>query len=115
MIAGAIAISPAPPPRLEMENWRAAMNRECLRYGLDSEQVAVVVAGDDPVADHPRERRWWEILIASAAFAIFVWLAAGTRTQHMAVSIPWMTVLIVGTLIPLGSTGILLWRRTRFS
>jgi glucose uptake protein GlcU len=40
MIAGAIAISLAAPPRLELENWRAAMNRECLRYGLDSEQVA---------------------------------------------------------------------------
>jgi drug/metabolite transporter (DMT)-like permease len=115
MIAGAIAISLAAPPRLELENWRAAMNRECVRYGLDSEQVAAVVAGDDPVADHPRERRWWEILIAFAAFAIFVWLAAGTRTQHMAVSIPWMAVLIAGTLIPLGITGMLLWRRTRFS
>ena len=115
MIAGAIAISLAAPPRLELENWRAAMNRECLRYDLDSEQVAALVAGDDPAADHPRNRRWWEILIASAAFAIFVWLAAGTRTQHMALSIPWMTVLIVGTLIPLGITGMLLWRRTRFS
>jgi len=115
MIAGAIAISLAAPPRLELENWRAAMNRECLRYDLDSEQVAALVAGEDPAADHPRNRRWWEILIASAAFAIFVWLAAGRRTLHMALSIPWMTVLIVGTLIPLGTTGMLLWRRTRFS
>jgi hypothetical protein len=91
------------------------MNRECLRYGLDSEQVAAIVAGNDPVADDPREHRWWEFLIAATAFAIFVWLAAGTRTQHMAINIPWMTVLIVGTLIPLGIGGILLWRRTRFS
>ena len=115
MIAGAVAISLAAPPPSELENWRAAMNRECLKYGLDSEQVAVVVAGDDPISDHPRERRWWEILIASAAVAIFVWLLAGTRSQHIAVSISWMTVLIVGTLIPLGVCGTLLWRRTRFS
>jgi hypothetical protein len=91
------------------------MNRECLKYGLDSKQVAVVVAGDNPIPDHPRERRWWEILIASAAVAIFIWLAAGTRSQHIAVSISWMTVLILGTLIPLGVCGSLLWRRTRFS
>jgi drug/metabolite transporter (DMT)-like permease len=114
MIAGAIAISMAAPPPSELDNWRAAMNRECLRYGLDSERVAAVVAGDDPVADHPRERRWWEILIVVVAVAVFVWLAAGTRAQHLAVSIPWMVVLIVGTLIPLGVCGVLLWRRTRF-
>jgi drug/metabolite transporter (DMT)-like permease len=114
MIAGAIAISMAAPPPSELDNWRAAMNRECLRYGLESERVAAVVAGDDPVADHPRERRWWEILIVVVAVAVFVWLAAGTRAQHLAVSIPWMVVLIVGTLIPLGVCGVLLWRRTRF-
>jgi drug/metabolite transporter (DMT)-like permease len=115
MIAGAIAISLAAPPGSELENWRAAMNRECLKYGMDSEQVAAVVAGDEPLPDHPRQRRWWEILIAFAALAIFVWLAAGTRTQHLAVSLPWMIVLIVGTVIPLGVCGTLLWRRTRFS
>jgi len=115
LIAGAVTISLAAPSPSELENWRAAMNRECLQYGLDSEQVAVVVAGDDPIPDHPRERRWWEILIPSAAIAIFVWPAAGTRSQHIAVSIPWMTVLIVGTSIPLGVCGTLLWRRTRFS
>jgi drug/metabolite transporter (DMT)-like permease len=115
MIAGAIAISVAAPPPSEMENWRAAMNRECRRYELDAEHVAAVVAGDDPEADRPRERRWWEILIVSAAVAIFVWLAAGTRSQRIAVSLPWMMILIVGTLIPLGICGTLLWRRTRFS
>ncbi len=115
MIAGALAISVAAPPPSELENWRAAMNRECVRYGLDAEQVAAVVAGDDPVANHPRERRWWEIFIVCAAAAIFVWLAAGARSQRIAVSIPWMIVLIVGTLIPLGVCGALLWRRTRFS
>jgi hypothetical protein len=91
------------------------MNRECVRYGLDAEQVAAVVAGDDPVAGHPRERRWWEIVIVCAAGAIFVWLAAGTHSQRIAVSIPWMIALIVGTIIPLGVGGALLWRRTRFS
>jgi drug/metabolite transporter (DMT)-like permease len=115
MIAGAIAISLAAPPASELENWRTAMNRECVRYGLNSEQVAAVVAGDDPLADHPRERRWWEILIVCAAVAIFAWLAAGTRSQRIAVSIPWMVVLILGTLIPLGICGTVLWRRTRFS
>jgi hypothetical protein len=28
---------------------------------------------------------------------------------------PWMIVLVIGTILPLGLCGTLLWRRTRFS
>ena len=115
MIAGALSISMAEPPPSEMENWDAAMHRECDRYGLDRENVAAVVAGNDPLADDKHPRRWWEVLIMLVATGIFVWLAVGTRTQHLQLNFPWMIVLIVGTIIPLGLCGTLLWRRTRFS
>jgi len=115
MIAGAVSISMAEPPPSEMENWDAAMHRECNRYRLNTESVAAVVAGDDPLADRKHTRRWWEILIVCAATGIFVWLAAGTRAQHIYVNIPWMLVLVAGTIVPLGWCGTLLWRRTRFS
>jgi glucose uptake protein GlcU len=115
MIAGAVSISMAEPPPSEMENWDAAMHRECSRYELDSAHVAAVVAGNDPLADQAHPRRWWEIVIMLAAVSIFVWLAVGTRAQHIYVNVPWMIVLMVGTIIPLGLCGTLLWRRTRFS
>ena len=115
MIVGAVSISMAEPPPSEMENWHAAMHRECARYGLDSENVAAVVGGDDPLAEHKHPRRWWEVLIICAASGIFLWLAMGTRAQHIYVNLRWMIVLIVGTMIPLGLCGTLLWRRTRFS
>jgi drug/metabolite transporter (DMT)-like permease len=115
MIAGALSISMAEPPPSEMENWDAAMHRECDRYELDREKVAAVVGGNDPLADHKHPRRWWEVLIMLVATGIFVWLAVGTRTQHLQLNFPWMIVLIVGTIIPLGLCGTLLWRRTRFS
>jgi drug/metabolite transporter (DMT)-like permease len=115
MIAGAVAISLAEPPPSEMENWRAAMHRECDRYGLDRANVAALVNGDDPQAGSKRGRRWWEWLIVCLASGIFVWLAWGTRAQPIAVNLPWMAVLIAGTLVPLGICGTLLWRRTRFS
>ena len=115
MILGAVSISMAEPPPSEMENWHAAMHRECDRYGLDTASVATVVAGNDPLADNKHPRRWWEVLIICAASGIFLWLAIGTRAQHIYVNVPWMIVLIVGTLIPLGLCGSLLWRRTRFS
>lgn len=115
MIAGAVSISMAEPPLSEIENWNKAMRRECERYNLDTGTVAAVVSGDDPLADNPRQRRWWEVLIMLTATAIFVWLAIGTRAQHIYVSLPWMLILIVGTVIPLGVVGSMLWRRTRFS
>jgi drug/metabolite transporter (DMT)-like permease len=115
MIAGAISISTAAPPATELENWDAAMHRECDRYGLDKASVAAVVGGDDPLADVPHQRRWWELLIMLAAFGVFVWLALGTRAQHIAVSLPWMIVLTIGTFIPLAVVGTMLHRRTRFS
>jgi drug/metabolite transporter (DMT)-like permease len=115
MIAGAVSISMAEPPPSEMQNWHAAMHRECERYNLNAENVAAVVEGNDPLADNPRQRRWWEVLIMLAATAIFVWLAIGTRAQHIYVNVPWMIVLMIGTLVPLVLCGTLLWRRTRFS
>lgn len=114
MIAGAVSISMAEPPPSELENWDAAMHRECDRYALDAGSVAAVVNGDDPLADRKHTRRWWEVLIMLAAVAIFIWLAVGTRAQRIYVNIPWMLVLIAGTIIPLVLVGRLLWRRTRF-
>ncbi len=115
MIAGAVSISMAAPPPSELENWRAAMRRECERYELDADGVAAVVAGDDPLADSAHPRRWWEIIIMLSAAGIFLWLAAGTRAQHIYVNLPWMLVLAAGTIAPLVLVGGLLWRRTRFS
>ena len=115
MIAGAISIAMAEPPPAEMENWDAAMHRECDRYGLDREQVAAVVAGDDPHTGHSHPRRWWELAIMLAATGVFVWLAVGTRAQHISLNLPWMLMLAAGTIVPLGLCGTLLWRRTRFS
>jgi drug/metabolite transporter (DMT)-like permease len=115
MIAGAVSISLAAPPKSELENWNAAMHRECGRYQLDTENVAAVVQGNDPLADQAHPRRWWEVVIMLVAFGIFVWLAIGTRAQHIYVNVPWMLVLIAGTMIPLFVVGTMLWRRTRFS
>jgi drug/metabolite transporter (DMT)-like permease len=115
MILGVVSISMAEPPPSEMDNWNKAMRRECDRYDLDSGTVAAVVSGEDPLAGHPHRRRWWEILVVCVSVGIFAWLAIGTRAQHIYVSLPWMIVLIVGTIIPLFVCGTLLWKRTRFS
>ena len=115
MFAGAVAISMADPGASELVNWKMAMDRECDRYGLDAKKVAAVVAGNDPLADHPPVRHWWEAVVMIVAVGIFVWLGIGTVSQHLALNMTWMIVLVVGTILPLGLCGTLLWRRTRFS
>jgi drug/metabolite transporter (DMT)-like permease len=115
MIVGAVAISMAEAPESEQASWRAAMERECDRYGLDRERVALTVKGEDPLATGKMQRRWWEFVVAAAAVGLFVWLAAGAEAQPIAASLPWMTVLIVAALAFLIVCGLFLWRRTRFS
>jgi drug/metabolite transporter (DMT)-like permease len=115
MIAGALSISMANPGASELLNWKQARDRECERYGLDAVKVAAVVAGDDPLAEHPPVRHWMEVVVMIVAVGIFVWLGLGTVSQHLSLSMPWMIVLVVGTILPLGLCGTLLWRRTRFS
>jgi drug/metabolite transporter (DMT)-like permease len=115
MIVGAVAISMAEAPESEQASWRAAMERECDRYGLDRERVALTVKGEDPLATGKMQRRWWEFVVAAAAVGLFVWLAAGAEAQPIAASLPWMTVLIVAALAFLIVCGLFLWRRTRVS
>jgi len=116
MIAGAVAISFAEAPESEQTSWRKAMNRECSRYRLDPERTAAILQGDDPLArEMTTGRRWWELLIVAAALGIFLWLASVAELQPIAVSLPWMAVLSVASLVFLVVCGALLWKRTRFS
>ena len=115
MILGAAAISMANPGDSELVNWKFAMDRECDRYSLDTEQVAAVVAGDDPLAGKASQRRWWEIVIMCAAVGVFVWLALGTQAQEISINAAWAILLVLLTIVSLAIGGTLLWRRTRFS
>lgn len=115
MIAGATAISFAEAPESEQTSWRAAMDRECRRYGLDGKRVAAILRGDDPLAREAPARHWWEFLVVAGAVAIFVWLAGSAARQPLALNLTWMAVLTVASVAFLVVCGLLLWKRTRFS
>jgi drug/metabolite transporter (DMT)-like permease len=115
MILGAAAICSAEASEAEQVSWKAAMERECVRYGLDRERVESSLLGEDPLSRRKPVRHWWEVLIVGSATAIFVWLAAGARHQAIAVNLSWMAVLVATTLVCLIAGGLLLWKRTRFS
>ncbi len=115
MIVGAGAICTAKASESEQGSWRAAMERECARYGMDSARVASSLLGEDPLALDKPKRRWWEAVIVGAAVALFVWLAVGATHQAVEVNLLWMAVLLVLTFVCLIVCGVMLWRRTRFS
>ncbi|MGD0873183.1 MAG: GRP family sugar transporter [Bryobacteraceae bacterium] len=115
MIAGAGAICSAKASESEQTSWKAAVERECLRYGLDPGRVASSNLGEDPLAREKPKRHWWELVIVALATAIFVWLAVGAKHQAVPVNLRWMAVLLATTLVCLIVCGVLLWKRTRFS
>jgi drug/metabolite transporter (DMT)-like permease len=115
MIAGAVAISFAEAPETEQQSWRAAMQRECDRYGLDPGRVAQTLQGEDPLSKEQPRRGWWEPLIVLAAVAFFLWLAIGAERPAIAVNATWMALLILASVALLAGCGWLLWKRTRFS
>lgn len=115
MVAGAVAISFAEAPEAEQRARGRAIERECLRYGLDPARLAASCAGEDPLArEHPARSRW-EWLIALAAIGIFVWLAAAAKPQPIQLNVFWTAVLGALTLATLFGAGRALYRRTRFS
>lgn len=115
MIGGATAIGFAEAPQAEQSSWRTAMRRECDRYGLDPARTEANLRGQDTLADAGHARHWWEYLVVVAALAIFLWLAAGATRQDIALSLPWLAVLVGASLLILILAGALLWKRTRFS
>ncbi|HEX8984631.1 MAG TPA: GRP family sugar transporter [Bryobacteraceae bacterium] len=115
MIVGAAAISSAEASGAEQASGRRARERECARYGLDPERLEASMRGEDPLAGRKPERRWWELLVAAGAIAIFVWLAFGAEAQPIAVNFAWMAVLTAATLVFLVVCGVMLWKRTHFS
>jgi drug/metabolite transporter (DMT)-like permease len=115
MILGAGAICTAKASESERGSWKGAMERECARYGMDPGRVQSSLLGEDPLSREKPVRHWWEAAIVAAAVAVFVWLAVGATHQAVAVSLPWMAVLLVLTFVCLMVCGVLLWKRTRFS
>jgi drug/metabolite transporter (DMT)-like permease len=115
MIAGAISISFAEAQEGEQASWRAAMQRECDRYALDPAKVASAQAGDDPLGAQASRRRPWEYLVAAAAVGLFVWLALLAERPQIPIDMAWGVLLTAITVVALIGSGVVLYRRTRFS
>jgi glucose uptake protein GlcU len=114
MILGAIAISTAVASSREDTSRNQALERECLRYGLNYEAVLLSQSGDE-FGSRTEQRRWWDYAILIAATGIFLWLGLNAVVPPLAMSLPWVAALSVVLLIALAGAGWMLWRHTRFS
>jgi len=114
MICGALAISTAVASSREHLSRNAALERECVRYGLDYRQVLLAQSGDE-FGSREERRRWWDVVIVLAATGIFVWLGLGAVMPPLAINLYWVAALSAVLLLSLGAAGWSLWRMTRFS
>jgi heme A synthase len=77
--------------------------------------VASAQAGDDPLAARPSKRRLWEYLVAAVAVGLFVWLAFLAERPRIPIDTAWAALLTAITIVALIGSGVVLYRRTRFS
>ena len=115
MIAGATAIGFAEAKGDESLSWKRAVQRECRRYGLDEARVELALAGREAESQSATSRHWWEALIVAAGLAVFLYLALHARPQAISIHTGWLAVLAAASLALLLASGLLLWKRTRFS
>jgi glucose uptake protein GlcU len=114
MILGALSIGTAVASAKEHLSKNEALERECIRYGLDYRETLLAQAGDEFGSRHER-RRWWDALIVLAATGLFVWLAVHAVVPPLAMNFLWMAVLGIVLIAALVGGGWVLWRSTRFS
>ena len=113
MVAGATAVGFAEAADEEQAARKQAMERECLRYGLDLRTLEASLDGVDARGTVRHGALDW--IVAAAAFAIFLWAAGFAKSQPVSIDAGWMIALSAATTAMLIGGGLLLWRRTRFS
>ncbi len=92
MIAGALAVSTAVATEREAASTHQAIERECARYGMESEHVIRAFHGADVTSDR---REWWDWLILACAAGAFVALALRAHVPSLAMNFGWTAVLTV--------------------
>jgi glucose uptake protein GlcU len=114
MILGALAISTAKASAGEHSSKNEALERECIRYGLDYNQVLAAQSGEE-FGDRSQRRRWWDVLIVLAATGVFIWLGVRAVVPPLVMDLRWVAVLSVILLVSLAVTGWRLKKQTHFS
>ena len=114
MILGAVAVSTAVASEREQASTSQALQRECVRYGLDYGQVVLRYGGHEPDEGGPR-RAWWDYLIIAGAAGIFIYLWSNARVPPLSMSLGWVWALAAVLVATASLGGLWLWKASRFS
>lgn len=92
MILGALAVSTAVASEREHASTDRALERECVRFGLDYNRVldAYLGRGD---GDRSDRRGWLDYVIIAAAAGIFLYLALRARVPALEIDFAWVWAL----------------------
>jgi glucose uptake protein GlcU len=115
MIAGAMLIAGSTVSADESKSTIGAVERECIRYGLDLEERLRLHAGVEQEAANAPPRRWWDYAITAAALGAFVWAAASASVPRVALHAPYAIGLTAVLFAVLGVCGWMLWKKTGFA
>jgi glucose uptake protein GlcU len=114
MILGALAVSTAIASERENASTTHALQRECVRYGLDYERVLVAYSGSEDRGDKDA-RGWWDYAILAAAAGVFVYLGVNAQMPPLAMNAAWLWILGAVLVVSATLCGLRLWTVTRFS
>jgi glucose uptake protein GlcU len=114
MALGAAAIALASATGAEHRRWQEAAAREGTRYGIDPAYVRAALAGES-AGPAPSRRSWLDWTLVCVATAVFVAFGLIARVPQLPLGWGWVVGLAAAMLGLLCSTGLLLWRTTRFN
>jgi drug/metabolite transporter (DMT)-like permease len=115
MMLGVAAIAFSSATGAEQVQWAAATQRECQRYGMDSQFVAARMQGEDMSAETRSTRGpldWIVVAVATGVFVFFATLARAPSVPFNGLIAAMLSAAIVVLLVVCGVT---LWRTTRFN
>ncbi len=115
MMLGVAAIALSSATGAEQAQWAAATQRECERYGMDSQFVAARMQGKDVSGEVRGVRRPLDWIVVAVATGIFIFFATFAHAPSLPFNGLIATLLSVAIMILLIICGVALWRTTRFN
>jgi hypothetical protein len=115
MMLGVAAIAFSSATDAEQLQWSAATQRECERYGVDSQFAAARMQGEDLAEGGRGVRRPLDWIVVAVATSFFIFFATFAHTPSLPFNEAIAAFLSVAIVILLVVCGISLWRTTRFN